>query len=191
MTTPGDGWVRPAPMDPKQAAARHAEARRRNLEHEARAAAEHLATFGTADSVTVDSVTMPASGWTWQWRSDGYYRIVEPGDQTPPEVDTWSAWEPSCAAQSGQVPPGDSSDPTWWVYHGTARPEQSVHAWLADDTDIDVVRLGWLWIAECVALAQPAFISCDDQVVTFPMRRPNYLTPALYQYQGEAENPRA
>jgi len=66
-----------------------------------------------------------------------------------------------------------------------------VHAWLADDTDIDVVRVGWLWIAECVALAQPAFISCDDQVVTFPMRLPNYLTPALFPYRREAENPRA
>ena len=66
-----------------------------------------------------------------------------------------------------------------------------MHSWLVDNTDIEVVRLGWLWIAECVARAQPAFIRCDEQVVRFPMRRPNYLTSALYPYQGEAENPRA
>ena len=163
-------------------------------EHDHRVQAARVARFGSPARPTTSAVTMPASGVRLEWRSDGFFRETDADDAASTDVaaddDDWVSWENAVGYGRREVHPGDSAQPTWWLDWGFAAPGDRVSCWLADNTDVPVVRLGWLWIAERVSIAQPMFVSINDNVTEVDVDRPYYLPPAEHPFVRTAPNPR-
>lgn len=203
MDDPVGGWIRPVPLsqDPVQ---RLAEVQRREVEDELRAVELHAAWFGGVADQSAIWVDMPLSKMSFGWRADGYVaeRPTEDlADLRDRDVDClvngeplWARWTgpQSGMGHGGEVWPGDSADATWWLGHGQLYPNDTVRCWLADDSDVPVIRLGCLWIVEYVSRPQTLFIRINDDEVDFigPIR-PAFLPAAPHPDNASVQDPRA
>lgn len=189
------GWVRWGPaLSPEERQRRRLEAQLETERAKAEFEAVHRRLFGGVDPMHVEvrELVMPVSRVRFRWRTDGYVAIEQPGD--PPEADPWTKWSDDAHVgihHRAESFPGDSAEPTWWLCWGSSAPDAAVSMWLADNSDVEVARLGWLWIAEYVSLPQTAFVSIDGQINSLPSRRPHYLPPPSHPVPREAPNPRA
>jgi hypothetical protein len=183
------GWVRHGPLPTSQEmAARRERNEREARETELREAAKHAAVFGGVTDQSISECELPFSGMRFRWRADGYYRILFRGE---PEHDDWEMWTDFTGASGRfELVPGDSAEPTWWQWWGTCRPDVEVHGWLADDSDVDIVRVGWLWVAEYLSRPQALFVSVSGTVHDLRPRRPAYRPPAEHPFDVSAPNPR-
>lgn len=178
------GWFAPGPpLDPAEALRRMTAADRAAAEDDRRVRAALDAEFGRQDEPRVTSAVLPISGLTFQWRTDGRMRVLDPReDRDADDPDDAVEWEDldiqddrSCTGIH-ETAAGASPRPTWCVWFGTARPGVEVTAWLADRSDVPIVRLGWLWIAEWRSVAQPGFVRIGARTVALGSgRHANHL----------------
>lgn len=191
ISASGRGWVRPIRVSHAEHDARRVSMREATAADEERRALAHAAIFGDVQDRTVIEEILPVSGWHLRWRADGYFQILRADD---PEDDTdWIPWthpSESGVTGSGEVPPGDTNAPTWWVWWSTCLPEDEITGWLADDHDLTIVRVGRIWAAEYRSTPQPLFLNRNGELMTLPPLRPSYLLPAAYPFNRTAPNPR-
>jgi hypothetical protein len=199
------GWIDYASVSPERPAQLMENAERLHAKAEQRAAALHAEWFGGVADQSVTWVHMPLSQESFGWRADGYIANLPtaeldrlPNHEAQALLDgepLWHPWEgpDSGFAQTGEVHPGDSPDPTWWQVSGLVYPNDTVRCWLADDSDVPVTRVGCWWIAEWVSRPQTLFVCVNDDEVDYiqPYRVHGILPPATYPYDSSTTNPRA
>jgi hypothetical protein len=185
------GWARPAPSPlPEERARRVAKIRAEFEEMDERARAMREALFGPLDTdAAVTSRDLPVCTRRMYWRQDGHYAVAGPEDTNLTD-DLWQPWTAGHASGTGEVAVGDVDRPTWWTWWGTCRPADNVRAWLSDDTDVDVVRLGGLWAAEFISLPTTLFVQAGDTTLNCVQHRPHYLPPPAHPIQPATTNPR-
>jgi hypothetical protein len=206
VAEPTGGWVQWATtrIPPEEHARRRAEADQARAEYEERLKREHRAIFGGLNGpISISRVTVPLSGRSFWWRSDGYLATMSAGelcdldagslDAGPPDPDQWKRWQGPEAGRSreGEVDPGDSAEPTWWLVWGEVYPGDMVSCWLADNSDVPVTRLGCIWIAEYSSRPQPFFYAVNGEVDDVPVFRSVSLPPPAHAFTRYAPNPRA
>lgn len=172
------GWFRPGGLSRRQPAERDATYRIQERVEERQAERERRILFGAPVDSIVSTVRMMLSGWVFDWRADGYFRSASPEQVADRVSADWIGWSGSSAGitSTGQAHPGDYPYPTWWQSWGQARPDEQVACRLADDTQLEVIRLGGLWICEWCSLAQQAFVRvAGGQVQRLEFIRPHYL----------------
>jgi hypothetical protein len=193
MPEESGGWYR---YDPPPGRAELDAVRRRTeaflAEEDQRIESARASEFGSDTDICVQRVAMPLSRFTFEWRSDGWFRCLDPDDAEDWADVEWETWDPDHDSMTGlgEAVAGDRAAATWWLWWGQARPEQKVAAWLADDTDVAVARLGYLWIAEWSGTAQTMFVAIDGEVTAVKVHRPNYLPPPRYPVPRNAPDPR-
>jgi hypothetical protein len=189
------GWVRWGPRStPEERERRRREGQLADERAEAEFEAAHRRLFGGADPmhVEVSELVMPVSRVRFRWRTDGYVAVEQLGE--PPEANPWTKWADDAYVGVGRLSesiPGDSAEPTWWLWWGASAPDAAVSVWLADNSDVEVARLGWLWIVEYVSLPQTAFVSVDREVRSLPSFRGASWPPPPYPVPHDEPNPRA
>lgn len=204
MSDAAHGWMGWANISAEERARRVAEAERAHQAEEQRRQLEHRAVFGEgAMTLSVSRITMPLSGRSFWWRSDGYLATMSAAELAEwdagrlgaddPEPDQWGPWQGPSIGTSVEFEaiPGDRPDPTWWLVWGEVYPGDVVECWLADNTDVAVTRLGCLWIAEYRSIAQPLFVSINGEVDDVPAHRGSFLPPPAHPFRRSARNPRA
>lgn len=129
-----------------------------------------------------------------EWDDDQRYRVVRPEetdlDDDDPDWETWGSDEDFVYARDGQVRPGESSEPTWWLVYGEAAAGDTIDMWLADGKNVAVMRIHGLWVGEWISLPQAAFIRINNVVTSAPARRPAYLPPAQFDFDRKVVDPR-
>ena len=185
------GWTRYAPAESPGERARHVAEIRAGLEEiDECDRAMRVALFGAVNACAdVTSHDLPICGCRMYWRTDGHYALAGPGDTTLTD-DLWQAWADDHASGTGEVAVGDVNHPTWWLWWGTCRPSDRIEAWLSDDTDIEVFRLGGLWAAEFISWPTTLFVQVGDTTLNCVQRRPHYLPPPAHHIQPTTTNPR-
>lgn len=196
MASEGTGWTRWSNDQPDNATrnARRAEMKRRLAADDERRARAHRAQFGARSAVIISESTLPLSGYTFKWRSDGHWLALSPTELGDPGFENeWWAWSGDTGVHGrDEVAPGDRADASWWLRWGETTPDSRVTCWLADNTDVRVVRLGHLWIAEYHSAPQGFFVEIDGrEVIDVPPRRASYLPPPPHPFAATWANPRA
>jgi hypothetical protein len=200
------GWVRwaTAKISPEERARRRAEAEQAQAEHLQWLQREHRAVFGGVNGpISISQVTMPLSGGSFWWRSDGYLATMSAGelavlaagrlDAEPPGPDQRIRWQgPEAGIRTeGEADPGYCAEPTWWLVWGEVYPGDMVSCWLADNSDVPVTRLGCIWIAEYSSCPQTFFYAVNGKVDDVPVHGAAFLPPPAHSFTRSAPNPRA
>lgn len=130
----------------------------------------------------VETLVLPLSGWVLQWRTDGWWREVQPaqfraeqaGEAVPD--DDWVRWTGKLirAAKGGS----GSGAPRWWLIYDELPLAEEPHVLLGDGTGPPIVILGRIWACEWFSPGQQVTVTVGRERWVVPFDPLDDVSPS-------------